>query len=104
MTIQVFDEDVGSDDMIGNATIKLSALCVGNGIDEWFNVAYKGKAAGQVHMKSVWKPAGAGGGAAAAGQPAQQQMMQPGMQQPGMMQPGMMQPGMMQPGMMQPGM
>ena len=36
MTIEVFDEDVGSDDKIGEATVKLSALCVNNGIDEWF--------------------------------------------------------------------
>ena len=116
MMIEVFDEDVGSDDKIGEATFKLSALCVGNGMDEWFQIAYRGKQAGQVHLKSVWK-AGAAAGAkpGAAMQPGMMQpgMMQPGMQ-PGMMQPGMqpgmmpmqpgMQPGMMQPGMMQPGM
>jgi hypothetical protein len=102
MTIQVYDEDVGADDIIGEVTFKLSALCIGNGMDEWFAIAYRGKAAGQVHLKSVWK-AGAGGAAKQKG-PAQPGMMQPGMMQPGMMQPGMMQPGMMQPGMMQPGM
>ena len=36
MTVQVYDEDPGSDDMVGEASFKLSALCVGNGIDEWF--------------------------------------------------------------------
>ena len=63
MTIQVFDEDVGSDDVVGVATIKLSALCVNNGIDEWFQIAHKGKSAGSVHFKSVWKPAGQGAAA-----------------------------------------
>ena len=34
--VTVMDEDVGSDDMIGTAKFKLSALCVNTGIDEWF--------------------------------------------------------------------
>ena len=38
LTIEVFDEDVGSDDKIGESVIKLSALCVGTGIAEWFQV------------------------------------------------------------------
>ena len=82
ITIQVFDEDVGSDDIIGDVTFKLSALCIGNGMDEWFAIAHRGKAAGQIHLKSVWK-AGAGGGNKAGGAAAQQ--MQPGMMPPGMM-------------------
>ena len=73
LTIAVFDEDPGSDDKVGEATIKLSAFCVGTGIDDWFQIAYKGKQSGQVHLKGVWKPAAAAG-------------MQPGMAaQPGMM-------------------
>ena len=63
MTLIVYDEDPGADDKVGEATFKLSALCVGNGIDEWFQIAHKGKSAGQVHLKSVWK---AGGGNKAA--------------------------------------
>ena len=85
ITLQVYDADVGADDIIGEVTFKLSALCIGNGMDEWFAIAYRGKAAGQVHLKSVWK-AGAGGAkqpGAAAGQPGMMPM-QPGMQ-PGMM-------------------
>ena len=69
LTIQVYDEDVGSDDVVGVATIKLSALCVNNGIDEWFQVAHKGKSAGQVHLKSVWKPLGGAAVAPGAAQP-----------------------------------
>ena len=32
---------------------------MGNGIDEWFPIAYKGKQSGQIHLKSTWKPAAA---------------------------------------------
>ena len=65
--LEVFDEDVGADDKIGEASFKLSALCANNGIDEWFSVAYKGRQAGQVHLKSVFKPVGAAAGAKPAG-------------------------------------
>jgi Ca2+-dependent lipid-binding protein len=70
ITMQVYDEDVGSDDIIGEIQFKLAALCIGNGMDEWFAIAYRGKAAGQIHLKSVWKAGGAGG--AKAGGAAQQ--------------------------------
>jgi len=46
MNIEVYDSDVGSDDKVGEATIKLSALCVNNGIDDWFQIAYRGKSSG----------------------------------------------------------
>lgn len=58
MLLQVFDEDVTDSDLIGENTIKLSSLCVGNGIDEWFDIQYKGKYAGKVHLRSEWKPSG----------------------------------------------
>ena len=62
MTVQCFDEDPGSDDLIGECTMKLSALTVNGGLDEWFAIAFRGKASGQVHLKAVWKPAGAAQG------------------------------------------
>ena len=37
--MEVFDEDPGSDDKIGEATVKLSAFCVNGGIDDWFGIA-----------------------------------------------------------------
>ena len=79
MTVQVYDEDPGSDDIIGEATMKLSALCVNGGIDEWFQIAYRGKSSGQLHLKAVFKAAGGapqGGAAAASGAAMQQQQMQ----------------------------
>ena len=59
MTLTVLDEDVTSSDKIGKCTIKLSSLCVNGGLDEWFEIAHKGKKSGQVHLKGTWKPAGA---------------------------------------------
>ena len=60
MNVEVYDEDPGSDDIIGVAVIKLSALCVAGGIDEWFGIAYRGKSSGQVHLKGMFKPAAQG--------------------------------------------
>ena len=52
------DDNIGSDDTIGATTIKLSSLCVNNGLDEWFELQYKGKPAGHIHLKSEWEPHG----------------------------------------------
>lgn len=54
--IKVMDEDVTASDLVGETTFKISSLCVGNGIDEWFPIQFKGKQSGQVHLKSTWKP------------------------------------------------
>ena len=36
LKLTVLDEDVASSDVVGETTIKLSALCVNGGLDEWF--------------------------------------------------------------------
>ena len=46
LKLQVFDEDITTSDLVGETTIKLAALCVSSGIDEWFTVSYSGKPAG----------------------------------------------------------
>lgn len=51
-----YDEDVGKDDFICEGMTKLSALAVGGGIDEWFNLTYKGKDSGKVHLRCEWTP------------------------------------------------
>ena len=56
--LAVLDENVTSDDVVGESTIKLSALCINDGIDEWFEIQWKGKKAGDVHLSSKWKPKG----------------------------------------------
>ena len=64
ITMDVVDsEAVGSDERIGTATIKLSSMCVVGGLDEWWSVAYKGKKAGQLHLRCMWQPAGGVAGA-----------------------------------------
>merc|ERR1719350_1645431 len=64
MTIKVMDEDVTDNDTVGTSNVKLSAFCAGTGVDEWFPIQHKGRQAGQVHIKSTWKP---GHGGAKAG-------------------------------------
>lgn len=63
MTLEVMDDDIGSDDKVGETTVKLSAYCIPNGIDTWIDikwrdktVGWQGKVVGQVHLKSVWHP------------------------------------------------
>ena len=55
MTFEVMDDDFGADEKIAEpTTLKLSAFCVGTGIDNWFDVQWEGKVVGQIHLKSVW--------------------------------------------------
>jgi len=49
-------ETLGGDDMIGHTKIKVSALCVNGGIDEWFRISFNGREAGSVRLRSVWRP------------------------------------------------
>ena len=46
------DKDVMSSDIVGNCTLKASALCVPGGLDDWFEIHFKGKSAGKIHLKS----------------------------------------------------
>lgn len=75
MTLSVFDEDVTSSDLVGTATVKLSALCVNGGLDEWYQVQFKGKNCGSVHLRSHWTPDAIGIKVAVA-QPMPMQMPQ----------------------------
>ena len=79
LNLSVWDEDVGSDDCVGSAVIKLSSFCVGNGVDEWFEIQHKGRKAGMVHIKSQWSQVGAKAAKPAAAGAAYPQMAQPGM-------------------------
>ena len=58
LTIWVKDEEICEDELIGETTCKLSSLCVEGGIDDWWQLTYKGKKAGMLHMKGEWQPAG----------------------------------------------
>ena len=59
MQIWVKDEEVCTDELIGEATVKLSALCVEGGIDDWWTITFEGKKAGMLHMKGTWHPSDA---------------------------------------------
>ena len=54
--LAIMDEEVGADDIVGSATIKLSAFCTNGGLDEWFRIDYNGDHAGDIHLKSKWEP------------------------------------------------
>ena len=56
LEFKIYDEDVGKDDFIAEGQTKLSALAVNGGMDEWFEVSYKGKAAGKLHLRCEWDP------------------------------------------------
>jgi hypothetical protein len=56
MTISVYDEDVTSSDIVGSAVVKLSAMCINQGIDEWYQMQHLGKSCGTVHIRSHWTP------------------------------------------------
>ena len=58
MHLMVMDENVTDSDVVGEAKIKLSSFCVEGGIDEWYEIQYKGEPAGHIHLKSKWKPKG----------------------------------------------
>jgi len=58
MQIMVMDQDPCSSDLVGDANIKLSSLCMDNGLDDWFKIFYQGKEAGAVRFRSVWEPTG----------------------------------------------
>ena len=56
MHVEVRDEDVTTSDLIGECTIKLSSLCINGGLDDWFEIQYKGKKSGTIHLKGIWTP------------------------------------------------
>lgn len=46
---------VMNDDLMGEATIKVSSLCM-PGFDDWFELTTKGKKAGHIRFSAVWQP------------------------------------------------
>lgn len=46
-----------SDDTLGDATIKVSGLCVPGGMDDWWKVYYKGNHGGSIRFNCLWHPA-----------------------------------------------
>jgi len=56
MTVVVWDEEVMSDDLVGEAVIRISDLIAGgSNAGAWLDIYYKKEKAGQVLMKCNWK-------------------------------------------------
>lgn len=54
--LRVLDRDMASVDVVGAATIKLSSLCCNGGTDDWYEIEYKGKSAGKIHLIGRFTP------------------------------------------------
>ena len=50
----VFDEDVTCDDLVGATFLQVGNLIINNGVDQWFEIYYNQKSAGQVHLVTKW--------------------------------------------------
>ena len=52
VNFRVSDEDFGTDDIVGEATITLGDLCVESGTDQSWPISFKGESAGTVRIAS----------------------------------------------------
>ena len=60
-TMRIMNKNmIMNDDLIADATIKISGLCLPGGIDEWWKVQYKGKDGGAIRFNAKWEPKDAG--------------------------------------------
>jgi Ca2+-dependent lipid-binding protein len=56
--LQIFDEDLTDSDLVCQMTAKLSSLCIGEGLDDWYSVQHEGDECGKIHLKGEWHPKG----------------------------------------------
>lgn len=54
VNFRVSDEDFGTDDIVGEATITLADLCNENGTDQSYPINFKGEDAGTVRIASTF--------------------------------------------------
>lgn len=52
----MMDEDVVRDDTVGETIMSVGDLIVNGGVNTWFEIYYKKKSAGSVHLSTTWKP------------------------------------------------
>ena len=77
VTIRVKDENVTDACLVGETEIKLSAFCVNGGIEDWWQLSFNGKKAGEIHLIGDWHPSSSDSVAiSAAFAPGLQQTMQ----------------------------
>ena len=56
--LRVMDENVTSNKMIGECTIKLACMCVNGGLQSEWSLANGSKQAGVIRVQGAWAPAG----------------------------------------------
>ena len=56
--LRVMDENVNANTEIGTCSLKLAALCVNGGLENWWPISFGPKQAGRIHMIAEWFPAG----------------------------------------------
>ena len=52
----VKDQDVTGSDLVGEESYKFAQLIKETGYEDWLPINYKGKQAGQIHIKTTWYP------------------------------------------------
>ena len=52
------DENVGANSEIGSCSIKLAAMAVQGGLENWWNIVWDNKVVGKIHLKGEWEALG----------------------------------------------
>ena len=81
LVVAVFDSDIGKDDLVGEAVFPLARMGAMGNIEEWVQIAYKGRRAGEVRIGVQMIVAAAG--MPYAGYPAPMYPVPPPMPYPG---------------------
>ena len=56
--LRVMDENVGANSEIGSCSIKLAAMAVQGGLENWWNIVWDNKVVGKIHLKGEWEALG----------------------------------------------
>jgi len=68
LTIEVWDRDVGKDDLVGSVTVAFATIQQKKKYTDWLQLTYKGKSAGQILCEFTWIPDGGNMGGVGFGQ------------------------------------
>lgn len=56
--MRVWDQDFASSDAVGFAKIKMSSLMINCGVEDWFEIVFENKKAGEILIKTHFEPKG----------------------------------------------
>ena len=54
LEFEIWDSEMIKDDFVGEGREKITSFCINGGSDEWYDIQYKGKKAGRVHLRCDW--------------------------------------------------